>query len=461
MQKQHNGRPCWASRAVSARYVFHTGKSRWCVGKQLDDGAKCWAYLADPTQDTRSPTACQEGVWVCCDVDGQWKADTKVHCKELPPTDGRFEKIREDLEGEMKQYIDIFDHHAIRTLWKRLDYNGNGIVSLAEVDKMVVELCSGGQWPAYLNSKPALMRAFKKATLKDGNGDDWVQRGEFRVLLLNIFWFAKLFQIFKEVDTGSDRRVDFNEFKAGLSKLGMGFMSAEDEKAEFDKIDRNGGGQVLFVEFCAWVRDKLDPDSNNETDEDLVSGEHAGRNIRAKFGDKATAELVVSKKTFKSFDDVEAKIKAIMKDHKGLTRLWHCVDYNGNNIVSLAEIDKMVVENYPSLNHKPALMRAYKKTIKEGNGDDWVQKREFKTLMGCIFYFNKCYWLFDEINGDDRRINLKEFSLGISLLGVQGVDVKAEFSKIDKNGGGQILFEEFCHWFTMKSCPEAFQGYVQ
>eukprot|EP00971_Amphidinium_carterae_P186366 3699261-Amphidinium_carterae.2 len=32
---------------------------------------------------------------------------------------------------------------------QRLDYNNNGIVSLAEVDKMVVELVSGGSWPAW------------------------------------------------------------------------------------------------------------------------------------------------------------------------------------------------------------------------------------------------------------------------------------------------------------------------
>ena len=39
---------------------------------------------------------------------------------------------------------------------------------------------------------------------------------------------------------------------------------------------------------------------------------------------------------------------------------------------------------YPLLNHKPALMRAYKMTISKkggGDGDDWVQKHEFKRLL--------------------------------------------------------------------------------
>merc|ERR1712228_947333 len=108
----------------------------------------------------------------------------------------------------------------------------------------------------------------------------------------------------------------------------------------------------------------------------------------------------------------------------------------GNNIVSLAEIDKWVVESYPLLNHKPALMRAYKKTIREGNGDDWVQKKEFKALLGSLFYFNKIFWIFNETDGDDRRMT------------------QPEFRKIDKNGGGIILFDEFCQWMTMQSCPQ-------
>jgi len=42
-----------------------------------------------------------------------------------------------------------------------------------------------------------------------------------------------------------------------------------------------------------------------------------------------------------------------------------------------------VVEKYPLLNHKPALMRAYKTTINssDSNGDDWVQRKEFKMLL--------------------------------------------------------------------------------
>jgi len=50
----------------------------------------------------------------------------------------------------------------------------------------------------------------------------------------------------------------------------------------------------------------------------------------------------IKKKAMSDFDDLEAKIKAIMQDNRKLRKLWHSLDFNGNNIVSLAEIDKML-----------------------------------------------------------------------------------------------------------------------
>ena len=58
----------------------------------------------------------------------------------------------------------IKDKEQMKALWNQVDFNNNGIVSLAELDKLVVEK----GWDI---SKPALMRAYKKTTLKDGDGD--------------------------------------------------------------------------------------------------------------------------------------------------------------------------------------------------------------------------------------------------------------------------------------------------
>merc|ERR1719191_378043 len=113
------------------------------------------------------------------------------------------------------------DSTSLKALWKRLDFNGNGVVSLAEIDKLVVEMVQGGTWPEWLNNKPALMRAYKKTILKDGDGDDWVEKKEFHALLLNIFWFNKLWRVFDQIDTGDDRRIDANEFVRAMGTIGL------------------------------------------------------------------------------------------------------------------------------------------------------------------------------------------------------------------------------------------------
>jgi Ca2+-binding EF-hand superfamily protein len=139
----------------------------------------------------------------------------------------------------------IKDKAQMKSLWDQVDFNNNGIVSLAELDKLVVEK----GWDI---SKPALMRAYKKTTLKDGDGDAWVERKEFAAFLRNMFFFDRLWDVFDDIDTGDDRRIDVGEFKAGMERLGSRLSDAE-AQAEFAKIDRNGGGQILFKEFCHYV----------------------------------------------------------------------------------------------------------------------------------------------------------------------------------------------------------------
>jgi hypothetical protein len=53
------------------------------------------------------------------------------------------------------------------------------------------------------------------------------------------------------MDTDNDRRLDFNEFTSALHKLEMKLDSGA-AAAEFDKMDSNDGGLVLFDEFCVW-----------------------------------------------------------------------------------------------------------------------------------------------------------------------------------------------------------------
>ena len=62
-----------------------------------------------------------------------------------------------------------------------------------------------------------------------------------------------------------------------------------------------------------------------------------------------------------------------------LHKLWERFDYNGNGLLSLAEIDKLVREEYPQYDDKQALLRAYKFADQDGSG--FITKNEFATLV--------------------------------------------------------------------------------
>jgi hypothetical protein len=68
-------------------------------------------------------------------------------------------------------------------MFKDMDPNGNGFLSLAEIDKGILDLGLEGLFKA----KPAIMKAFNAA--KDYGGDesghaaDYVEKKEFRIFL--------------------------------------------------------------------------------------------------------------------------------------------------------------------------------------------------------------------------------------------------------------------------------------
>ncbi len=125
----------------------------------------------------------------------------------------------------------------------------------------------------------------------------------------------------------------------------------------------------------------------------------------------------------------------------------------------MTEIDKFVVERFPVLNHKPALMRAYKRTIsREGGGDgnDWVEKAECLALLVNLFYFNKLWHAFEAIDtDDDRRLTFAEFQNGLQYadLHLAPDAARAAFDNMDSNHGGIVLFDEFCVFVSRQRNP--------
>ena len=81
--------------------------------------------------------------------------------------------------------------------------NGNGYLSLAEVDKGVRDVL---QISEIYSAKPVMMRAFHAAKggcrTKSRLGPDFVERGkEFRLLLLYLRHYFELYVMFNRIDT--------------------------------------------------------------------------------------------------------------------------------------------------------------------------------------------------------------------------------------------------------------------
>ncbi|TPX60017.1 hypothetical protein PhCBS80983_g02037 [Powellomyces hirtus] len=135
------------------------------------------------------------------------------------------------------------DPTNVDEVWKTFDYNNNGILSLAEIDRAVIEC-----YPAYASNKPVLIRAYKAA---DSSTDGFVDRKEFRRLMEFLAIFDGVYKKFKKMDADGDRRVNFEEFEKGFKEIGA--LGGQTPRQLFDEIDTNKGGYILFDEFCGAI----------------------------------------------------------------------------------------------------------------------------------------------------------------------------------------------------------------
>lgn len=130
--------------------------------------------------------------------------------------------------------------------------------------------------------------------------------------------------------------------------------------------------------------------------------------------------------------------------------------------MSLAETEKGlrdVIKNDQLFEAKPAIMRAfqYARLYTKGtgtHGDDYLEKRDFRIFLVALRQRFEYLVAFRKIDtGNDQRFDFKEFSAALPQIEkwvgpIQ--DPKEEFKKIDGNGKGQILFDEFCEWSIKK-----------
>jgi len=146
-----------------------------------------------------------------------------------------------------------------KELFSGFDPNGNGVLSLSEVEKGIRDVL---QLDEVFDAKPAIIRAFQiaknvtKSKRSDGVGDDYIEFKEFRFFLLSLRQYFEYWAAFMRTDADGDRRINLQEFLAARAKIMQWVGPIGDMEGEFKKIDKNGGGVILFDEFVQWAISK-------------------------------------------------------------------------------------------------------------------------------------------------------------------------------------------------------------
>lgn len=158
-------------------------------------------------------------------------------------------------------------------IFERFDPNGNGYLSLSEVEKGVREVFA-------LNEKflkpEVIKHAFKSAKKSGGKksklSDDYVEKNEFRTFLVFLRQYSEYYEMFDSIDTSDDKKINFEEFEKAIPILSKWGVDVKDTRTAFDKIDSNDGNQIRFDEFCYWAIEKnLDLENDDNFDDEELA----------------------------------------------------------------------------------------------------------------------------------------------------------------------------------------------
>jgi len=201
-----------------------------------------------------------------------------------------------------------------KKMFRLADYNGNGICSLAECDRLIVGVL---HIEGVKIMKPVINRAFHSARdIVPSVGSispHYVDLHEFRYFLLYLQHYLELFIMFAELDSTkvrgkySDRRMSYPEFEVAVPKLIAWGLDPEVERviqgnpqAVFQAIDDNGGGVVLFDEFAHWALWNHIFKLNGEDDDDMEEALDVLRKQKPNLCGKDLSSIKASKAKYRA-----------------------------------------------------------------------------------------------------------------------------------------------------------------
>ena len=165
------------------------------------------------------------------------------------------------------------DRKKRKELWNQMDMNGNNYISLAEFDKGLRDVL---KLPDIFKLKKVSLRAFQaaKTAVKSSSkyGDDYVGWLEFRIILVYLRQYFEYYVMFCRIDTSDDFKINLDEFKKAVPTLNKWGVKIDDPVKEFNKIDTNHGGAILFDEFCSYaIKKNLDLEDDDDFDDEEIS----------------------------------------------------------------------------------------------------------------------------------------------------------------------------------------------
>jgi Ca2+-binding EF-hand superfamily protein len=247
-------------------------------------------------------------------------------------------------------------------------------------------------------------------------------------------------KLFAHYDRDNSGELEFGEFRNAVRKgghVGASVCSDAQLRKLFSAVDTDGSGEVEVTELTNFI--------------------WGNQNLLGKHGDHDAADHAAPPPE----DVAEVTHGSLaMPTAADRERAFQRIDLNSNGILSLAEIDKAVIEIWPEFNHKQVLMRAYKAADVNQNG--LISRDEFPLLLKYLVYFDNLWEKFAAIDKDgDHQLNVKEFHEGAQMLGlgaehgVTWVTTVQEFGRMDEDGGGYVRFDEFCAWCARKAVAVA------
>lgn len=211
-----------------------------------------------------------------------------------------------DAHPELVSFLHTFNYgerrqQSLRAAeWSRWDSDGVGYLSLAKVDSaimthLVSKLGHDQGEKVWKRFRPSYIRAFTFAKdvapvghVEGPDGDSYITKAEFRLLISYLRHYATWFEVFALVDGNSDgttaeddRRISREEWEANLGKVRhagstyaqyVAFRTCDEES--FDVMDADGKGMVLLSEFCTWV-EKAEIAAGTPAGADLKIGDDA------------------------------------------------------------------------------------------------------------------------------------------------------------------------------------------